>query len=985
MKTFTLLFSMLFILYAFLLDTANAQLNTENLFKAPFISATNTQQSMLGIHRDAKSIMQNSEKDIVFIENLGQIRDSKGKKRPDVLFLTRSQGVNMYITSTGITYVFRKTEGDIKDRDNIKDAMPKSDGRQVKTSLYRLDMEFVGMNKNIKVKKELAVEQQFNYYTPEYTNGISPRAYKKITIENIYDGIDLVYYEKEGKMKYDFVVKAGADPNNIKMKYKGAGNVYIDKDGNLIVTTPMGEIREEKPHTYSRNTGTEIESRYKVRESVPSGKDNLVQFNIAEYNKSEDIIIDPYRIWATYYGGSSGEGGTSICTDNSGNLYVTGQTYNIPNNFPTQTLTGAYNQTTHGGGILDGFILKFNSSGERIWATYYGGTNYDVFGSICTDNSGALYVTGHTRGGTNFPTQTLTGAYNQTYGGGYDAFILKFNSSGARLWATYYGGSNGDYGFGICTDNSGNLYVTGGTESINFPTQTLSGAYNQTIYGSNTDAFILKFNSSGARLWATYYGGTNYDVGYEICTDNSGNLYVTGETNGINLPTQFLPGAYYQTYGGSDDAFILKFNSSGARLWATYYGGNVLDEGSSICTDNSGNLYVTGRTGGSNFPIQTFTNAYNQTYGGGGYDAFILKFNSSGARLWATYYGGNGWDWGVSSCTDNSDNLYVTGWTYSSDFPTQFLTGAYNQTTHGGGSHNAIILKFNSSGARIWATHYGGSASGGDNAICICTDNSSNLYVTGFANSSDFPTQTLSGAYNQTFGGSGDVYILKFRSTNLSVDAGSDTTIYYGYGDENAILSAIPDGGYGQYSYQWSNNTTTQTITVSPTTTTTYTVTVTDECNNTATDEVIVDVIDVRCGKKMNKVLVCHIPPGNLGNAHTICVSYNAVPAHLAHGDYLGNCGDQLVTLPTEYELQTNYPNPFNPTTRIDYSLPFDSKVSLQIFDVLGREVVTLVNDNQKAGYYTIDFNASNLASGIYYYRMIASDFIAIKKMVLLK
>jgi len=228
--------------------------------------------------------------------------------------------------------------------------------------------------------------------------------------------------------------------------------------------------------------------------------------------------------------------------------------------------------------------------------------------------------------------------------------------------------------------------------------------------------------------------------------------------------------------------------------------------------------------------------------------------------------------------------------------------------------------------------------------------------------------------------------IWNFTTFNLlSVDAGSDTTIYYGYGDENAILLAIPDGGNGQYSYLWSNNATTQTITVNPTTTTTYTVTVTDECNNTASDEVTVNVIDVRCGKKNNKVLVCHIPPGNPNNAHTICISPNAVPAHLAHGDYLGNCSDQLVTLPTEFELHTNYPNPFNPMTRIDYSLPFDSKVSLQIFDVLGREVVTLVDDNLKAGYYTIDFNASNLASGIYYYRMSAGDFTAIKKMVLLK
>lgn len=219
--------------------------------------------------------------------------------------------------------------------------------------------------------------------------------------------------------------------------------------------------------------------------------------------------------------------------------------------------------------------------------------------------------------------------------------------------------------------------------------------------------------------------------------------------------------------------------------------------------------------------------------------------------------------------------------------------------------------------------------------------------------------------------------IWSFTTLNpLSVNAGEDTTIYYGYGNGNAILTAAANGGNGQYSYLWSNNATTQTIIVSPNTTTNYTVTITDECNSTISDEVTVNVVDVRCGN--NKILVCH-------NGHTICISPNAVPAHLAHGDYLGNCGDQYVTMPTEYELHDNYPNPFNPVTSIKYSLPFDSKVSIKIFDVIGREIATLVNDNQKAGYYSVDFNASNLSSGIYFYRMIAGDFVAIKKMVLVK
>ena len=173
------------LIVVFLLDTAIAQQSSYNSLRAPFISNIGSKHSI-------QSIMQNSEKDIVFIENLGQIRDTKGNRRPDILFLTRSNGVDMYITNSGITYVFRKIEGDISDI-----------GRQEnrKSSYYRLDMEFAGMNQNISVKKELAVEQKFNYYIPEYQDGLSPKAFKNVTKENIYGGIELVYYEKEGKMK----------------------------------------------------------------------------------------------------------------------------------------------------------------------------------------------------------------------------------------------------------------------------------------------------------------------------------------------------------------------------------------------------------------------------------------------------------------------------------------------------------------------------------------------------------------------------------------------------------------------------------------------------------------------------------------------------------------------------------------------------------------------------------------------------------------
>ena len=922
----------------FQLDTASAQQSSDNSFRAPFISNLSSQQNM-------QSIMKNSEKDIVFIENLGQIRDTKGNRRPDILFLTRSQGVDMYITSSGLTYVFRRNEGDMNDREKASD---------MKSSYYRLDMEFVGMNKNINVTKEPAVKQKFNYFTPEYPDGISPKGYKKITIENLYEGIDLVYYEKEGKMKYDFIVKAGADPDKIKMKYKGAKNVYIDKDGSVIVTTPMGEIREEKPYTYSRKTGVEIESRFNVNGEV-------VLFDIAEYSKDEDIVIDPTRLWATYYGGNNGEIGYGICADNSGNIYVTG--YTSSTNFPIVFFSGAFYQI-YTGGSYDAFLVKFNSSGASIWSTYYGGNNGDVGRSICTDNSGNIYVTGHTLS-TNFPTKTLTGAYNQaTSGGSSDVFILKFSSSCARLWATYYGGSGIDDGMSICADNSSNIYVTGWTKSTNFPYQRLIGAYYQPHPAGNADGFILKFSSSCARLWATYYAGSGADYSNDICTDSFGNFYITGLTRSTDFPKQLLSGAFNQaSFGGVEDAFILKFNSSScARLWGTYYGAIDRDEGKGICTDNSGNLYVIGHTKSTNFSVQTLPGAYNQTtYGGGGYngDAFILKFNSNNARLWATYYGGDSSEYGNAIHTDNSGNLIVSGATRSIDFPIQTLQGAYNQTTLGGGTHDIdiFILKFNSSScARLWATYYGGNA--GEQGYETCTDNLSNLYVTGFTASSNFPLQNLPGAYNQTTMGSGqDAYILKFSSIPVP---------------SAPVLVSPPNGATSVATnslLDWNSSATAESYRIIVTT---ASYTIYDSSNITITEFQVPNN-----GLNINTTYQWKVRASNVAGPGPYSTIFQFTTG--ATNITLNN------EIPEEFRLYNNYPNPFNPSTKIKFDIPQSSQVKMIVYNILGKELSTLVNEKLSAGSYTVDWDGVDYSSGVYFYILITDEYIYVKKMLLIK
>ncbi len=724
-----------------------AQLKTESIMSDPDINSFSDEQK-------SEYLMQTNENDIVFIENLGQITDSDGNEMNDILFHTRLEGVDMYVRGSGMSYVFRK-KIDL-------------DGDECKLVTHRLDMEFTGANKNVLIEKENKVVQKYNYFTAEYPDGISPKAYRKICIKNLYNGIDLIYYKKDGRMKYDFLVKAGANAENIKMKYKGAEEIYLDNEGNLIVTTSLGEIREEKPYTFFKKSKERIGSSYKIN-------NKQVSYDIIEYRLEEDIIIDPYRVWATFYGGSNFDGINSAITDNFGNLYVAGDTWST--DLPLQIKVGAYNQGTHAGGTEDLFIIKFNSNGVRQWATFYGGNGRDTRPTLCTDISGNLYVTGITKS-SDFPKQDLPGAYyQQFYGGGnWDAYIIKFDSASARLWATYYGGNENDYGNHLCTDNTGTLYVTGFTHSDDFPVTPMTGAYNQDTSGGYDDVYILKFDTNCAIQWATYYGGNEDESAKSICCDNNGNIYLTGEARGSSFPTYASVGAYNQMVygGGNSDAFILKFDNAGVLQWSTFYGDVEFDKGIDICSDNSNSIYVTGTTHSPAFPLQNLSGAYNQATHGGNSDAYILKFDNSNARLWATYYGGNYKDDVTAINVDNSSYINLCGTTESADFPVKSLTGAYNQSTKAD-KRDAFILRFNNSSERLWATYYGDDDY--DDAYSICNDLPGNTYVCGGTFSDAFPIQDLNGAYNDTtLEGDSDAFILKFSPTPVGIDEVSNSS-----------------------------------------------------------------------------------------------------------------------------------------------------------------------------------------------------------------
>ncbi len=719
---------------------------------------------------------------LYFVPNRGQVDET-------ALFYAKTSRYTLWLTKEGL--VFDSTRRMKKENAEPKRLSPR-DMNDPEDFLYERDVSrlvFLKANRSPVVIPVDATDHEVNYFIGNdeskwRTNVQTSRA---VLYKELYPNIDLRVYGMEEQIEYDFVVKPGGEVSDIGLEYKDVETTRIDSEGNLIVNTEFGEIIHAKPVCYQVIGGAGIE----IQAEFMKTQDNNYGFKVEGYDRNYELIIDPtVLVYSTYLGGSGWDMGYGIAVGPEGAIYVTGRTYSF--DFPIQNpIQGSHAE------VDDVFIVKVNASGSAlIYSTYLGGSGSDFSQGMAVDSEGAAYVTGHTDS-IDFPTKD---AIQGGYGGEGDAFISKINASGTALvYSTYLGGSGSDGGSSITVDPEGAVYVAGSTSSFDFPTQN---PIQETKAGQD-DAFITKVNASGSALiYSTYLGGSSADYGNGVAVGSEGVAYVTGDTKSADFPTQ---NPIQGSHGNADDpiivshpdVFITKVNASGsAMVYSTYLGGSGEDVGRSIAVDSEDAACVTGYTSSIDFPTQSPIQETNA----GQYDAFITKISASGSVvIYSTYLGGSYWDIGFGMAVDFEGAAYVTGYTNSIEFPTR---SPIQQNCAGG--TDIFIANVNSSGSiHVYSTYLGGS--GDDNGYGIAVDSEGAAYVTGNTYSVDFPTQN---PIYGTYAGELDAFIVKLLFTgpvptySLTITAGSGGTTDPSPGtythDEGTevTIRAIPNSGY---------------------------------------------------------------------------------------------------------------------------------------------------------------------------------------------
>lgn len=751
---------------------------------------------------------------------------NEGQVGAPVRFLSRGSGFNLFLTPTGSVLTLSKAPP--RDKDG-KRQIP----RNLPTTALR--MRLVGGNHAPKVVGTDKLPGRTNYFIgrdpKQWRRNVS--TYAKVRYKDVYRGVDMVYYGNQSELEYDFVLKPGTDPTQIRMGYRGAEKLSVSDDGELLFHTPLGAVRQKKPVAYQQM----VDGRREVEATYALLGDNQVGFHLAAYDPTRPLVIDPVLRYSTFVGGSTDDYAFDITTDSDKNVYFAGYTGSFDQdsngeanhpfapsfsgyprvnaiqgdpdrgNSHGSLFTDAADETNIYCSRYDAFITKLSPAGFISYSTYIGAEDDDYGLAVAVDASKNMYLTGMTYS----IFLPLVNARQTNNAGGTDAFVVKLNPDGNTLfYSTYLGGSLNDRGRAIAADATGNAYIAGITSSRDFPVFSTQGPANiqqQTYGGGNSDAFVVSLDASGSAFnYSTYLGGNGDEWGIRTTSGGSDVDPATSGATGSPINLNYQPGG---------TPFVNTFFPGAPAV-----GGLVCNPGSKqlgqdatigLAVDPLGNVYVAGGTTSTNLRTNLSPGVVQTANAGpaGTLDGFVAKFDVNGRIQRATggyltYLGGSGDDACRDVAVDPSGNAYVTGYTTSGDFkvqappPTQIAgsLGGY-QGTFRGGTVDAFVTKLNPGGAfgatgTTFSTYLGGSGNDIGNGIAVST--SGFAYVTGSTTSTSpvkFPTRNYIQADRN--GSQENVFVTKF----LKDGSDYEYSTYLGgsQGSQRGMAIAVDPGG----------------------------------------------------------------------------------------------------------------------------------------------------------------------------------------------
>jgi len=613
---------------------------------------------------------------------------------------------------------------------------------QAKKETLTLKVEWIGGNRQPVTQGKDLLPGTSNYFLggePKdwYTN--IPN-YGRIEYQDVYPGIDFIFYGNQRQLEYDMVLKPDARLDSVKLRYTGATRIAVDSSGDLVLYTPTGEFHQRKPLVYQNVAGMKraLRARYVLKKDV-------VGLKVDHYDQTQPLVIDPVLSYSSYFGGPDNELVTGMTMDSSGSVYLTGT---ADTGFPTAPGAFQAHPVTQ---CPCGFVVKFSPQlNSVIYSTFVWGTNPK---GIAVDTSGNAYIAGGA--GSSLATR---GAFQTMAGGQNDAFVAKLNAAGSALtYLTYLGGSGNDVAMGIAVDASGNAYVVGTTMSPNFP--VTPGAI-QPQYAGAGDAFISKLSSDGTSLiYSTYFGDIGSDLGAAIAADSLGFAYVTG---GI----QYCPNACGQEY----DAFVIELDPLGNGIYGVPIYGSAYTAGTAIAVDSTGNAYVGGVTSSTDLIVTP--NAF-QTQLNGGQDGFVAEVDAAGNVPYVSYFGASGTimtdPFGGTAraltnlqaiAVDANRNVSILG-------STDGMIALKNPIQSINGEQNVFVAKLSLTGsgssALLFSSYLGGTGTFGENPAGIALDPSGNLVIAGNTYSTDFPVTP--GVLQSSNAGQSDAFIARILSS----------------------------------------------------------------------------------------------------------------------------------------------------------------------------------------------------------------------------